>query len=113
VFSPGFFTGNGFETFILIRNTTSAPHNVTVTMLSPAGTQVAPPQSATVPSDGSKNFQVSQAPPLGFGVSSAIGGLLIAHDGPPGSLVSSVLSVSFSTGVSFDTPGSPRQDFRR
>jgi hypothetical protein len=34
----------------------------------------------------------------------------IAHNGPPGSLVVNVTSLSFTLGVSFDTPASPRQD---
>jgi hypothetical protein len=113
VFSPWFFAGSGFETFILIKNTTGTAHNVTVTLFSPAGTPATAPQSGIAPADGSYNLQLSAPPPTGFGVSTAVGGVLIAHDGPPGSLVSSVLSMSFSSGASFEAPASPRQDFRR
>ena len=62
--------------------------------------------TASLPSAASRNT------PTGFGISLASGGVSIAHDGPPGSLIANVTSLSFSTGVSFDTPASPRQDQR-
>ena len=113
VFVPWFFADSAFDSFILIKNTTSAAHNVTVTLFSTTGTPAAPAQSTLVAANGNYTLQVSLPPPMGFGVSSAAGGVQIAHDGPPGSLLSSVLSLSFDNGMSFDTPGSPRQDFRR
>jgi hypothetical protein len=113
IFSPWFFASSNFETFILIKNTTGTAHNVTVTLQGTSGAPAAPPQSGVAPADGSYNLQLSVPPPGGFGTVSAEGGVLIAHDGPPGALASSVVSISFTTGVSFDTPGSPRQDFRR
>jgi hypothetical protein len=113
VFVPWFFADSSFDSFIFIKNTTSAAHNVTVTLFSSAGAPAAAPQSSLLAANGTYNLQVSLPPPMGFGVSSAAGGVQIAHDGPPGSLLSSVLSLSFDSGMSFDTPGSPRQDFRR
>jgi hypothetical protein len=62
--------------------------------------------------NGSYNLQVSAPPPTGFALASAAGGVQIAHDGPPGALIANVTSLSFGSGVSFDTPASPRQDFR-
>jgi uncharacterized repeat protein (TIGR01451 family) len=112
LFCPWFFSGSGFEAFILVKNTTGTGRSATVTLFSPTGPAVAAPQSGSVPANGSYNLQVSAAPPTGFGLSSASGGVLIAHDGPPGALIANVTSLSFASGVSFDTPASPRQDFR-
>ena len=109
VFCPWFFSGNGFEAFILIKNTTGTTRSATVRLSSPSGTTLGT-QSGTAPANGSYNLQVSAAPPTGFGLSSASGGVYIAHNGPPGSLVVNVTSLSFVLGVSFDTPASPRQD---
>jgi len=109
VFCPWFFSGNGFEAFILIKNTTGTTRNATVRLSSPSGTTIGT-QSGTAPANGSYNLQVSAAPPTGFGLSAASGGVYIAHNGPPGSLVVNVTSLSFVQGVSFDTPASPRQD---
>ena len=111
LFCPWFFSGNGFEAFVLIKNTTGSAHNATV-RLTAAGGATLGTQSGTVPANGSYNLQVSAASPTGFGLSAASGGVYIAHDGPPGSLIANVTSLSFGSGVSFDTPASPRQDFR-
>jgi uncharacterized repeat protein (TIGR01451 family) len=113
IFCPWFFSGSGFEAFILIKNTTGTAHSAVVTLLSPGGAAVAPAQTGVAPANGSYNLQVSAAPPVGFGLTSASGGVLIAHDGPPGSLIANVTSLSFGSGVSFDTPASPRQDVRQ
>ena len=112
LFCPWFFSGSGFEAFILVKNTTSAPRNATVTLYDPAGTTVGTAQTGTAPGNGSYNLQVSAPPPTGFGLTSASGGVQIAHNGPPGALIANVTSLSFTSGVSFDTPASPRQDFR-
>ena len=112
VFSPWFFSGSGFEAFILIKNTTDTPRSATVTLYNTAGTVTGTPQTGTVPVNGSFNLQVSATPPTGFGLASASGGVQIAHTGPPGALIANVTSLSFGSGVSFDTPASPRQDFR-
>jgi hypothetical protein len=109
VFCPWFFSGNTFEAFILIKNTTGTARNATVRLSSPSGATLGT-QSGTAPANGSYNLQVSAAPPTGFGLSSAAGGVYVAHTGPPGSLVVNVTSLSFVLGVSFDTPASPRQD---
>ena len=111
LFCPWFFSGSGFEAFILVKNTTSTARNATVTLYNPAGTSLGT-QSGTAPVNGSYNLQVSAASPTGFGLTSAAGGVQIAHNGPPGALIANVTSLSFGSGVSFDTPASPRQDFR-
>jgi hypothetical protein len=111
LFCPWFFSGSTFEAFILIKNTTNTARQATVTLYNPAGTSLGT-QSGTAPVNGSYNLQVSAASPLGFGLASAAGGVQIAHNGPPGALIANVTSLSFGSGVSFDTPASPRQDFR-
>jgi hypothetical protein len=111
LFCPWFFSGSGFEAFILVKNTTSTARNATVTVYNPAGTPLGT-QSGVAPVNGSLNLQVSAPPPVGFGLTSAAGGVQIAHNGPPGALIANVTSLSFGSGVSFDTPASPRQDFR-
>lgn len=109
LFSPWFFSGGGFEAFVLIRNTTGTAHAATVTLSSADGTTAGPPQTSVVPANGSYNLQVSAPSPAGFGLATASGGVYIAHEGPPGSLIANVTSLSFGSGVSFDTPASPRQ----
>jgi hypothetical protein len=112
-FAPWFFASGNVEAFILVKNTTGSAHNVTVTLLNAAGAPATAPQSGVMPANGSYNLQVSAPPPGGFGVTSVSGSVLIAHDGPPGAVGATVTSIDFVSGVSFDTPSSPRQDPRR
>lgn len=123
---PWFFSGNGFEAFILIRNTVREPVAATVTLRSTAGA-ILGTQTGTVPGNGSLNLLVSAPSPGGFNLPSASGSVEIAYgtpeplgsplnataQGPPGALMANVTSVSFSTGVSFDTPFTPRADWTR
>jgi len=48
LFCPWFFSGNGFEAFVLIRNTTNRPTRATVTLRSTAGA-VLGTQTGTIP----------------------------------------------------------------
>jgi hypothetical protein len=111
LFCPWVFSGDGFEAFVLIKNTTGTAHDATVRLAGIGGATLGT-RSGTAPANGSYNLQVSAAPPTGFGLSSATGGVFIAHDGPPGSMIANVTSLNFASGISFDTPASPRQDFR-
>jgi uncharacterized repeat protein (TIGR01451 family) len=106
------FSGSGFEPFILIRNTTNATHNATVTLIGAGGSTVGSPRNGTFPPNGSDNIQVTAAPPFGFGVSGTSASVLIAHDGPPGALIANVTTLNFTSGVSYDTPAVPRLDNR-
>jgi len=115
LFCPWFgplFSGSGFETFILIKNTTAAAHSATVTLTGAGGAMVGSPQTGTAPANGSYNLQVSAPSPTGFGLSGVSGGLWIAHDGPPGGVIANVTTLNFGSGVSFDTPAAPRLDNR-
>jgi hypothetical protein len=126
LYSPWFFSGSGFEAFILLRNTVAVPVNATVTLRNTAGAVLGTPRSTTVLPNGSFNLQVSAAPPNGFGLAAASGSVEVAFGGvgpasnglnnsagAPGSLLGNVTSLSFGQGVSFDTPMAPRQDWLR
>jgi uncharacterized repeat protein (TIGR01451 family) len=110
-FAPWFFSGNGFDAFVLVKNTTSEAHSATITLYGANGA-VLGTRTAVVPANGTDTVMVSAPPPQGFGLSSASGGVAIAHDGPPGAVMATITSVNFGSGVSFDTPASPRQDRR-
>ena len=110
LYSPWFFSGSGFEAFILIKNNTGTARSLTVTLFSPAGA-ILGTQTGTLPANGSLNFQVSAAPPSGFGIAAANGGVRITGDMPLGSITANVTSLSFGQGVSFDTPAAPRPDW--
>lgn len=109
LWAPWFFSGSGFEAFILIKNTTNQPRTAVVTLYSTAGIPLGS-ASAVIPANGSLNYQVSGAP---FALASATGTVQISHNAAPGGLVASVTSLSFGNGVSFDVAASPRQDFRQ
>jgi hypothetical protein len=109
LWAPWFFSGSGFEAFILIKNTTNQSRQVAVTLYNTAGTPTGT-ATATIPANGSLNYQVSGAP---FSLPLATGTVQISHDAAPGGLVAGVTSLSFGSGVSFDVAASPRQDFRQ
>ena len=124
-FCPWFFSGSGFEAFILLKNTTNVPIRAKVNLRDTAGT-ILGTQTGTVPANGSFNLQVSD--PAGFNLVSASGSVEIAYGtdtpfgitthntygrGGPGGLIANVTSLSFTGGVSFDTPAAPRQDWQR
>lgn len=109
LWAPWFFSGNGFEAFLLIQNTTNQDLTVAVTLRQTNGTPNGATQTATIPANGDANFQLSAAP---FFLSAATGNVQISHTGAPGALLATVTSISFGNGVSFDVPASPRQDYR-
>lgn len=104
MFSPWFFSGSGYEAFILMKNTTDTAMTATVTLRSTAGA-VLGTATAAVPANGSLNYQVSAAP---FSLASAVGGVEVAYNGAAGALAGSVTSLNFAAGVSFDAPFTPR-----
>jgi len=76
-FCPWFFSGGGFEAFILIKNTTSAPILATVTLRDTAGTILGTQTATGPPANGSLNYQVSD--PAGFNLAAASGSVEIAY----------------------------------
>jgi hypothetical protein len=121
LYSPWFFSGSGYEAFILLRNTTTSELRATVTLRSTAGVALGT-LTAIVNPGSSYNLLVSAPPPGGFGLASASGTVEVAFQGSglssifagaAGSLLGSVTSLSFAQGVSFDAPMAPRQDWQR
>ena len=108
LFAPWFFSGSGFEAFVLIKNTTGSATNVRVAFYNTAGGVIGT-SSGVAPANGSLNMQVSTI----FGAGLLTGGVSIAHDSAPGGVVASVTSLNFGTGVSFDVTASPRQAVRQ
>jgi hypothetical protein len=111
LYSPWFFTGSGFEAFILIKNTTSATYAGVVTLFNPNGTVLATSASLAIPANGSLNLQLSAAAPVGFGLTAGNGGVRLTSNAALGALVANVTSLSFGQGVSFDTPMTPKTDW--
>jgi hypothetical protein len=111
LYSPWFFSGSGFEAFILIKNNSQTARNTVVTLYNTAGGVVGTSALLAIPANGSRNFQVSAAAPAGFGLASATGTVRISSDSPLGGLSANVTSLSFGGGISFDTPATPRQDW--
>ena len=60
LFCPWFFSGSGFEAFVLVKNTTNTARAATVTLYSPTGVSLGT-QSGMAPINGSYNLQVSAA----------------------------------------------------
>jgi len=113
LYSPWFFSGNGYDSFILLRNTTAQAINATVVLVGPTGNPVGGAQTSSLPPNGSYNLLLSGPPPNGFGLEGVVnGGVYISHTGAPGAIIGNVTSLNFNNGVSFDTPAAPRQDLR-
>jgi hypothetical protein len=98
---------------LLIKNTTAMARTAVVTLFAPSGTTPGATATLSIPANGSLNLQVSQPAPTGFGLASASGGVRISSTSPLGGLVANVTSPSFGSGVSFDTPATPRPDWSR
>ncbi len=105
--APWWFVNSGqaYDAFIELANTTTIAVSATVTVRSPAGTVVGT-QTASVPAGG--NMAVSVAS-LG---ASGSGSAQIAHNGPPGAIVGNITTLSAASGLSFDSPFDMRQGFK-
>jgi hypothetical protein len=112
MFSPWFFSSDVYEAFILMKNTTSTTRHATVTLLQNNGVPFTAPQTGTLVPEGEFNMEVSHPSPVGFNLSLAFGTIMVAHDGPPGAVIGNSTTLSFTSGVSFDTPLVSRQDHR-
>jgi hypothetical protein len=109
--SPWWFVSgaSGYDAYIELANTTTIAVSVTVTVRSAAGTTLGT-STASIPAGGNMAFAVS-----GFagGISAGNGSAQVAHDGPPGAIVGNITTLSAVTGLSFDSPFSPRQGYQR
>lgn len=109
--SPWWFVSgaSGYDAYIELANTTTVAVSVTVTVRSAAGTTLGT-STASIPAGGNQAFAVSG---FGGGISAGNGSAQVAHDGPPGAIVGNITTLSAVTGLSFDSPFSPRQGYQR
>jgi hypothetical protein len=106
LFSPWYFKSapNGYDAFVEIRNNTNAGVEVRVTAYNPAGAVVGTPQTVLLNGNGGTFVQISS-----FGVTDGQSGTAqIAHDGTPGAIAANITTLSAMTGLSFDSPFTPR-----
>jgi len=110
LFAPYFITGGGYDAFLLMKNTTNQTINGQIKLFDGAtGAQLGATQTFAVLPNANKNYSLSAAPfSLGGG---ATGNFQISIDGPSGSIMGSITSISFTAGVSFDTAIAPREDW--
>ena len=91
MFSPGWSTIGGFQTFWSFLNTTNATINGTLTLLNPTGTQIAavglgiPTNRAVFPSTITMGIAANQAGTARF-----------IHDGPPGAVLAEGAITNFA-----------------
>ncbi len=101
-----FFIGGDYNSFVLLRNTTSTTVNYTITWRSPAGTQIGQTGGTVF---GNRALGINARswvtnPAVNFN-----GTVEIAHDGSPQALVGQVTSLSASTGLGYDATLFQRQ----
>jgi hypothetical protein len=107
LFSPWYFVSNasGYDAFVEIRNNSAqTASGVVVTAYrsdgGPAGST-----TITVPANGTALVPVSVLSADGFG------SVQIAHRGTPEGLAANMTTLSPLTGLSFDSPFTPRMDW--
>ena len=93
-----------YEAFLEIRNNTSNSISVTVTPFASGGTSAGTPFTTTIAANGNTAVAVGAQ----FGITSGSGSVQIANTAPPGGVVANVTTLSGATGLSFDSPASPR-----
>jgi hypothetical protein len=106
LFSPWYFVSSaaGYNGFIEIRNNTSAPALVVTTVYRDNGT-VAGSDTRTIPANGTGLVTANSFVPDGFG------SVQIAHQEMPGGIAANITTLSASTGLSFDSPFTPRMSW--
>jgi hypothetical protein len=106
LFSPWYFVNSvsGYEAFVEMKNTTAGAVTVKVTALAANGTQAGTPSTVSIPANGNTFVAVGS----GLGAPDGSGGVQITHNGAPGAIVANVTTLSGSTGLSFDSPATPR-----
>jgi hypothetical protein len=108
--SPWWFVSGaaGYDAYIELANTTTVAVSVTVTVRAANGTTLGT-STASIPVGGNLALPVSG---FGGGISSGSGSTQVSHNGPPGAIVGNVTTLSAVTGLSFDSPFSPRQGYQ-
>ena len=95
-----FFIGGDYNSFVLLRNTTSEAVNYTVTWRNPAGTITGTTSGTVVPNGGlglnARTFVINPTVNVN-------GTVEIYHSGSPEALVGQVTSLSATTGLGYDS----------
>jgi hypothetical protein len=106
LFSPWYFVSpsSGYDGFIEIRNNTTASQTVTVYVYRDTGT-LAGSTSVTIAANGNTLVAASTLNPGGSG---SVG---ISHTAMPGGISANITTLSATTGLSFDSPFTPREQW--
>jgi hypothetical protein len=104
LFAPWFFVSpaSGYDGYIEIRNNTTNTLTTVVTAFDPFGGQFG---SISVDIPGNGNTVITAT---SLGVISSYGSVQIAHNGGPGAICANITTLSSITGLSFDSPFTPR-----
>ncbi|MEO8359991.1 MAG: carboxypeptidase regulatory-like domain-containing protein [Vicinamibacteria bacterium] len=108
LFSPWFFvtTSNGYDAFYEIHNNTSEPVTVTLRGFGQTGTLVGVAHTFTLAANATA-VKSAKSDLLITGDGS-FGGTVLTHDGAFGAVSGNTTTLSPSTGLSFDSPFTPR-----
>jgi hypothetical protein len=93
-----FFASGGYSSFTLLRNTTTAPVNATITWRSTTGAQLGSPVSVAIPAGGVVIYDA-----LTYAGAGTAGSVEVGHDGEVEAIVGSQTTLAPTTGLSFDT----------
>jgi len=107
LFSPWWYVApsSGYDSWTQVRNNTAQSMPVTVRAYTNTGS-IAGTTTQILPANGTILVQVSTLAPAG-----GAGSMSIAYDGPPGSIAANTTTLSGATGLSFDSPFTPRMNW--
>lgn len=107
LFAPWYFvnTTSGYEAFIEIKNNMSFAISVTVSVFTASGAAAGSGTTTiSIPANGNTALPVGAT----FGITSGSGGIQVASNAAPGGVTANVTTLSGATGLSFDSPATPR-----
>lgn len=107
LFSPWYFVdvGSGYDGFVEVKNNTSQTIQVTVTAYNNSGSSVG---TKTTNLSANGNTVVTVGAEFG---ATGFGSVQIAHNGTPGAVAANITTLSAITGLSFDSPFTPRMSW--
>jgi len=106
MWAPWFFVSGDYNSYLLLRNTTSSSVTFTCTWRSSSGTVVGT-YTAAVPANGGVGVNAKtyiSNPTLNFN-----GTVELTHNGSPDALVGHMTSIGATSGINFDSPFSQRK----
>jgi len=103
--SPWYFVspGGGYDSYVEVRNNTAQTIQVTVRAYADSGTLVGS-QAVTLGANANTFVRIG----ADLGIVSGSGSVTITHDGMPAAVVANTTTLSGLTGLSFDSPFTPR-----